>query len=117
LSRPVDTLAKENAVAERLEKDREQIKERVTHSMSRTSSRTASHRGVERTAEPSSHTPTSPSSPKADSPKPAVSNAPSVRPSFSFANAAAGKKDATEASDRDTEVEEVAEKIADLDVA
>lgn len=90
--RPVDTVAKEIAVAERLEKEREQARERVTHNpMSRTSSRTASQRGEPRG-------PSTPSSPKAaEAPKPSAPA--NVRPSFSFASAAAGKKDAASAED------------------
>lgn len=107
--RPVDTVAKETAVAERLEKEREQVRDRVSHHpMSRTSSRAASQRGEPRG-------PASPSSPKAaESPKlaPAVAN---VRPSFSFANAAARKKD-TE-SDETEKADDLAEKVADLEVS
>ncbi|KAI0077270.1 RNA-binding domain-containing protein [Panus rudis PR-1116 ss-1] len=90
-AKPVDVSAREAAVMEKLEKDRELTKERVAqHSMSRTSSRTGSQRG-ERTSHPAS-----PSSPKPDSPR--LHNAPiaNVRPSFSFANAAAGKKDSSD---------------------
>ncbi len=110
--RPVDTVAKENAVAERLEKEREQVKERVTHPMSRTSSRTASQRGdaVSR----STPTSTAPTSPKAESPKVAGTPSANVRPSFSFASAAAGKKDATEGDD--AEVQDVVEKIAEVEI-
>ncbi|THG99728.1 hypothetical protein EW026_g2660 [Hermanssonia centrifuga] len=111
-AKPVDTVAKENAVAERLEKEREQVKERVTHPMSRTSSRTASQRGdaVSR----STPTSTAPTSPKAESPKVAGTPSANVRPSFSFASAAAGKKDATEGDD--AEVQDVVEKIAEVEI-
>lgn len=105
--RPVDTVAKEIAVAERLEKEREQARDRASHHpMSRTSSRAASQRGEPRG-------PASPSSPKAvESPKLAAAVA-NVRPSFSFASAAAGKKDA----ESDGKVDELAEKVADLEVS
>lgn len=103
--RPVDTLPKENAVAERLEKEREQVKERVgQHSMSRTSSREASHRGISRNSASS----TDPTSPKAESTRVPAVNA-SVRPSFSFANAAAGRKDDDRSEEAlATKVDEVA---------
>lgn len=109
--RPVDTVAKETAVAERLEKEREQVRERVTHNpMSRTSSRTASQRGEPRG-------PSTPSSPKtADFAKPSAAVAPTVRPSFSFASAAAGKKDGTTSESGEAE-ENVEDKVAELEVS
>ena len=97
-------------------------KERVTHTMSRTSSHAASHRGRERDhprADGAPAAPTSsvgsPTSPVAHelrkSPTIAAAN---VRPSFSFASAAAGKKDG--ADDADADVEEVAEKIEEVTI-
>lgn len=108
-------MAKEIAVTERLEKEREQVKERVNHSMSRTSSHTASQRGDTAPSRGSA----TPSSPKADSPKPVASNA-NVRPSFSFASAAAGKKDAPSQPNDGQEVDEVkdvTEKIGDVQLS
>lgn len=130
-NRPVDVSAKEAEVSERLEKDREHTKERVIHSMSRTSSRNASQREMHSMSRTSSrnastrehhsprghHTPiASPSSPKFE-PSHVTSSHNGVRPSFSFANAAAAtKKDSLVSSPgkSDTEVmqglvEEVAE--------
>ena len=117
-NRPVDTLAKEAAIAERLEKEREQVKERIAHhSMSRTSSRNASHRGETRPGHGSPVTsPTALASPKAES-KP-IANTANVRPSFSFASAAAGKKDASDqAEEKDSaDAEELADKVADVQI-
>jgi len=116
-AKPVDVTAKETAVAERLEKEREAAKERVSHAMSRTSSRTASHRGVPRTTPPvtSVGSPTSPSADlqKSTAPSPVMAN---VRPSFSFASAAAGKKDALPESNDENGVEEVTEKIDEVKI-
>ena len=119
--RPVDVSAKEAEVAERLEKERESAIDRVMHTMSRTSSRSASHRGEHR-GDHQSHRgqtqPSSPSSPKSDSPKilhPSTSA--NVRPSFSFASAAAGKKDATEQNvDRLDDVQETTEKLGEVTI-
>lgn len=108
-AKPVDTVAKEIAVAERLEKEREQVRERVTHTMSRTSSRAGSSRGEVPPSRPSA-TPASPRT--AEASKPAASSAPNVRPSFSFANAAAGKKEAVQ----DDKVDEVTDKVAEMQV-
>ncbi|GJE85665.1 RNA-binding protein [Phanerochaete sordida] len=115
-AKPVDTVAKESAVAERLEKEREQVRERVTHNPM---SRTSSHAGSSRGEVPPSRAPATASSPKASEAKPAAASAPApnVRPSFSFASAAAGKKDAAEAdAEAEAKVDEVADKVADLEV-
>ncbi|KAF9818808.1 hypothetical protein IEO21_02588 [Rhodonia placenta] len=115
-AKPVDTVAKELAVSERLEKERELTKDRVVHTMSRTSSRQASHRGVPRTTPPVSSV-TSPTSPNAELHKnaaPSPSASANVRPSFSFAHAAASKKDA--ASESGDTVEEVTEKIDEVQI-
>jgi len=115
-AKPVDVTAKEQAVAERLEKERESTKERITHSMSRTSSHQASHRGRERELPrpdaPASSvgSPVSPTSQLRKSPT--VGAAVNVRQSFSFASAAAGKKDGAD----DEDVEEVAEKIEEVNI-
>jgi translation initiation factor 4B len=106
--RPVDTLSKEAAISERLEKEREQVKDRIVHTMSRTSSRTASHRGETRST-PS----TAPTSPKAETTRsPAISNA-NIRPSFSFANAAASARQNSgdQIKPNDTTVNELAEQV------
>ncbi|KAJ3478524.1 hypothetical protein NLI96_g9690 [Meripilus lineatus] len=113
-AKPVDVSAREAEVSERLEKDREATKERVLFTMSRTSSRSASHRGVSRGATPA----VSPSSPKPESHKilhPSASA--NVRPSFSFASAAAGKKDAVESvKEASDETQEVADKLTEIQV-
>lgn len=113
--RPVDTLSKETAVADRLEKEREQVRERVSHAshtghaMSRTSSRTASQRGEPRST--TSPTSTAPTSPKGEAPRnPPAAN---VRPSFSFANAAASVRKNTEGSEV---VNELAEQVDDVTI-
>ncbi|KAI0951577.1 hypothetical protein AcW1_008587 [Taiwanofungus camphoratus] len=117
-AKPVDVSAKEMAVAERLEKERET---RIAHPMSRTSSRAASHRGERRGDHPAPRTtpPASsvgvPNSPKLESNKsptsPTISTNANVRPSFSFASAAAGKKDAAAESTGENGIQEVTEKI------
>lgn len=89
--RPVDVSAKEKAVAERLDKEREVTKERLAHQqpMSRTSSRA----GSDRTGTPKIPQSNSvPPSPRATS---AVAN---IRPAFSFADAAGAKKAAAAAA-------------------
>ena len=128
---------REAQVAERLEKDRESTRERVAqHSMSRTSSRAASVRERDppttRTPPTASPSVASPSSPTPTSPKlPAAASA-NVRPSFSFANAAAGKKEPTapasapggptsanghsENADVEAAVDEIAEKLEEVHV-
>lgn len=79
--------------------------------MSRTSSRAGSSRGEV----PPSRPVVVPASPKvAEAPKPAASTAANVRPSFSFASAAASKKDALQ---DEKEVDEVADEIANLEVS
>ncbi|KAK7678527.1 hypothetical protein QCA50_010932 [Cerrena zonata] len=111
-ARPVDVTAREAAVEEKIEKGRELVKEKVVqHSMSRTSSRTGSQRDIPMSRTSSG---TTPSSPK---PEPAKVSAvaANVRPSFSFASAAAGKKDASE-EDKKDDVQELAEKVAEVTV-
>ena len=90
--------AKEKAVTERIDKEREATKERLAqHPMSRTSSRTGSDR----------HGPRTPTSTGATSvpPSPRVSSAvaASVRSTFSFAAAASARK--AENSEDDPEPE------------
>lgn len=102
--------AKENAVAERLEKDREAIKERGAHApMSRTTSRTGVERG-QTTRSP----PASVGGGNSVPPSPRVASAAAnVRPTFSFAAAASAKR-AEEAADKASKAdEEVAQKEVD----
>ncbi|KAF8896494.1 hypothetical protein BD779DRAFT_1496180 [Infundibulicybe gibba] len=88
-ARPVDVTSREKEVTERLEKDREVTKERL--SMSRTSSRTATERTpLNRTRTPP---PTGASVAKVEAARPPAAAVAVVRPSLSFASAAA-KKDA-----------------------
>ena len=110
----MDVSAREAEVAERLEKDREATKERVLFTMSRTSSRNASHRGGSRGSTPA----VSPSSPKPEPHKILhPSSTANVRPSFSFAHAAAGKKDAVEAvAETADETQDVTEKMTQVEV-
>lgn len=82
----------------------------MSHPMSRTSSKAAS------TREGSVRTPPAPSSPKADSPKPAAVIA-SVRPAFSFASAAAGKKDAQGDADPNGDVKDITSEVEKLEVS
>ncbi|KAH8093701.1 hypothetical protein BXZ70DRAFT_948768 [Cristinia sonorae] len=119
-AKPVDVTAKEAAVLEKLERDREQTKERVQTSMSRTSSRTGTQRGPRgETAQAGTATPpVAPASPKAESPKPTLA-ASTVRPSFSFASAAAGKKDEPAAvgnKPKASDVEGLADQVAEVEV-
>ncbi|KAI0688100.1 hypothetical protein BC835DRAFT_1374227 [Cytidiella melzeri] len=113
-ARPVDTLSKEAAVAERLEKEREQVKERVGHTMSRTSSRTASQRGEPRSSAP----PTAPTSPKAETARSPTATTANIRPAFSFANAAASaRQNSAEAGkDENAEVDGLAEEVNDVTI-
>lgn len=97
-SRPVDVTSREKEVAERLEKDREANKERLT--MSRTSSRTGTERpsltSRTRTPPPTlSTSQTLSTAPKLTTSSPRLSNptlTPNVRPTLSFASAAAKKE-------------------------
>lgn len=140
-ARPVDVSAREAAAMEKIEKEKERI---AQHSMSRQSSRQprgrpGSGRGEAGTRSPSttpatvadeSAAPGSPPSSNA-SPVPASAAAPSanVRPSFSFAKAAAAKKEValpsgSEPSTQQSEAEKdtsadadkVAEKLAEVNV-
>ncbi|KAF8072150.1 hypothetical protein FPV67DRAFT_1578519 [Lyophyllum atratum] len=131
-AKPVDVTSREKEVTERLDKEREVVKERLT--MSRTSSRQGSERSPFGTRTPPASATTgsnTPASPKlgnaaaAGQPKPAL--APSVRPTLSFANAAAAKRDAAAAAEKKAgeqdekksgadEVEQVTEKVAEVAV-
>ncbi|EKM57901.1 uncharacterized protein PHACADRAFT_251826 [Phanerochaete carnosa HHB-10118-sp] len=109
-AKPVDTIAREIAVAERLEKEREQARERVTHPMSRTSSRTGSSRGEVLPSRPAAP----PASPKtAEAPRPAAPAVANIRPSFSFANAAAGKREIVQ----EDKVDEITNEVANLEIS
>lgn len=116
-------------MAERVEKDREVIKEKLT--MSRTNSKAASERTIfnrTRTPPPTSapQTPTSPKLPSAAAAKPAApSTAPTVRPSLSFASAAAKKEnvpekkaegDGGEPKEVDAEVGHVADIVSEVTI-
>ncbi|KAK0469949.1 putative citrate synthase [Desarmillaria tabescens] len=114
-AKPVDVSGREQEVIERLEKDREHNRERLT--MSRTNSRTASERPtISRTGTPPASTPSSPQ-PSHAIPK---TTAPSsnVRPSFSFAHAAAKREKKGQESDppKDAEVETVTAQVAQVEV-
>ncbi|KAI0749892.1 hypothetical protein C8Q80DRAFT_1164522 [Daedaleopsis nitida] len=109
-ARPVDVSAREAEVEQKIEKEREEVREKVAHThqpMSRTSSRTGSQR-----ATPPASNVTSPTTPHHEPHKLPV---PSVRPSFSFASAAAGKKDASESGSQD-DVTAIAEKIDEVEL-
>ncbi|KAG6811208.1 hypothetical protein H0H92_008570 [Tricholoma furcatifolium] len=113
-ARPVDSATKDKEVTDRLDKEKEVVKERIV--LSRTNSRQAS----ERTPLASAHTPptsagvsaASTASPKA-APK---SLAPNVRPTLSFANAAAAKKDLASKEEKKEDVEKAAEKVAEVEL-
>lgn len=102
----MDVSAKEKAVTDRIDKDRDLGKDRVPlpHSMSRTSSRAGSER-----------TQSKPGSPRLGS---AAANAASVRPSISFANALGARKDSTEEASqtRDVDVAQVADQLKETNV-
>ncbi|KIK63214.1 hypothetical protein GYMLUDRAFT_41539 [Collybiopsis luxurians FD-317 M1] len=115
-AKPVDVTARENEVVQKLEKDREINRERLT--MSRNSSRT----GVERppisrssTADtPPASASQPPSSPPARPAKVIPQNmSANVRPSFSFANAAANRKKSEES---ESNGETIAEKLGEVTI-
>ncbi|KAG5642059.1 hypothetical protein DXG03_003730 [Asterophora parasitica] len=116
-ARPVDVATKDKEVEERIEKERELAK----LSVSRTNSRQPSERSpLAGTRTPPTAASAGSASPKianatvASTPKPAL--APSVRPTLSFASAAASKKEAAadKADTAGAEVEKVAEKVAEV---
>ncbi|KAG6910096.1 hypothetical protein DXG01_013148 [Tephrocybe rancida] len=112
-ARPVDVASKEKEVTERLEKEREVVKDRIT--ISRTNSRQASERSP---LTGSAGVSAAGSSVGSASPKIAPrSLAPTVRPTLSFANAAAAKKEAAaKEQQKNDEVEKVTEKVAEVEV-
>lgn len=89
------------------------MREKVAHtqSMSRTSSRTGSQRPTPPTSTPASAV-QSPTTPHQEPHKLPSSN---VRPSFSFASAAAGKKDGNESDSKD-DVSTITEKIDEVEL-
>ncbi|KAJ7454869.1 hypothetical protein FB451DRAFT_1279656 [Mycena latifolia] len=130
-AKPVDVTSREKEVAERVEKEREIVKEKLT--MSRTNSRAASERTAfnrTRTPPPGSapQSPKSPKSPKLGptaAPKTvAPSTAPTVRPTLSFASAAAKKENVPEkrgegdgeSKDVDAEVGRAADAVAEVTI-
>ena len=104
ISRPVDVTARDAAIQERLEKDKA---ERSQHTMSRTNSRQPRQRPSADAPAKETNEARSPTSPKStdNAPNPTRAPVPSatVRPSFSFANAAAGKVPGPLPTDDDTE--------------
>ncbi|KAF7312164.1 Translation initiation factor 4B [Mycena indigotica] len=112
IARPVDVTNREKEVAERVEKDRDIMKERLT--MSRTNSRNA----IERTPLNRSHIspPASPRSPKSTPvPTPKPSSTSTVRPSFSFANAAAKKENVPEKKiEQESSIEGITDMVSEV---
>ncbi|KAI5121217.1 hypothetical protein M0805_007226 [Coniferiporia weirii] len=103
-AKPVDVSAREAIVAEKIEKERGEVKERVAHhSMSRQGSRQARERpkpehssadGESGTRSPAASVGAAEESTHGSPRSPPASVAATVRPTFSFANAAARKRDA-----------------------
>lgn len=124
LFRPVDVTAKENAVAERLAKDREVIKDRAAQ-QNQPMSRTTSRGGFDRSSRgPPPHNSggsvSVPPSPRVANGQTAARGDANVRPTFSFAAAAANKKgeekvktETEEGSEGKEEQEEV-KKVTDV---
>ncbi|KAI0035498.1 hypothetical protein K488DRAFT_82940 [Vararia minispora EC-137] len=103
-AKPVDVTARENAVAERLEREREAVASKAQgagHTMSRNTSRTGSQRGTQRG---------SPSS-AAGSPRPAPAQPANVRPAFSFAAAASSGSGGAKGEDA-----ELAEQLGEVTI-
>nr|GAT60936.1 translation initiation factor 4B [Mycena chlorophos] len=113
IAKPVDVTNREREVTERVEKDRQIMQEKLT--MSRTNSRTGIERpgfGPARTRTPPPASPKSPKLAPAATPKPAAST---VRPSFSFANAAAKKENVPENKTEEAdEVSNVADGVSEV---
>ncbi|KAI9001533.1 hypothetical protein BD414DRAFT_474962 [Trametes punicea] len=111
-AKPVDVSARENEVLQKIEREREEVREKIahsTHSMSRTSSRTGSQRPT-----PPASTAQSPTTPQHEPHKLPPAN---VRPSFSFASAAAGKKEPESAAPPvKDDVKTITEKIDEVEL-
>ncbi|GBE88454.1 hypothetical protein SCP_1302690 [Sparassis crispa] len=118
-AKPVDVSAKEMAAEERIEKERETTKERVSHhTMSRTSSHTASLRDYPTAhATPPASAVASPTTPPLEPHKslPSAAGA-NVRPSFSFANVAAGKKEYANDNVDGDELQEIIEQTEEVKI-
>jgi translation initiation factor 4B len=109
-SRPVDVTAREKAIAERLDKDREATKERVgQHPMSRSNSR----QGADRTSTPRSPFTRGGEISLPPSPRMAQPPAASIRSTFSFA-AAVGKRD--EIEEDEPKVNDVTEQLGEVTI-
>lgn len=99
--------AREAEAQQKIEKERDDVREKVSHApMSRTSSRTSSQRPTPPASTPASNV-QSPTSPQSESRGLPPAN---VRPSISFASAAAGRKDSTDSVPKD-DVSKISEKI------
>ncbi|KAI0714400.1 hypothetical protein C8T65DRAFT_148566 [Cerioporus squamosus] len=117
-AKPVDVSAREAEATQKIEKEREEVREKVSHvhphghPMSRNSSRQGSQRGTQRGTPPASavQSPTTPQHESHKLPPPA-----NVRPSISFASAAAGKKDSDESVPND-DVTTITEKIDEVEL-
>ena len=106
----MDVTAREKAIAERLDKEREATKERVgQHSMSRSNSR----QGVERSGTARSPLTRSDVS-LPPSPRATQSPVASIRSTFSFAAAAGGKRD--EPAEDEPKVTDIAEQLGEVTI-
>lgn len=107
----MDVTAREKAITERLDKEREATRDRVgvgQHSMSRSNSR----QGAPRTP------PFGRGSDISLPPSPRVSHAPAagIRPTFSFAAAAGGKRDDDSKEDEDPKVNDITEQLGEVTI-
>jgi len=105
----VDVTAREKVIAERLDKEREATKDRAgQHSMSRSNSR----QGAPRTP------PFGRSGDTSLPPSPRVSHDPaaSIRPAFSFAAAAGGKRDDESKEDEGPKVNDITEQLGEVTI-
>ncbi|KAI0249847.1 hypothetical protein BJV78DRAFT_1223819 [Lactifluus subvellereus] len=110
-ARPVDVTAREKAIAERLDKDREATKERASqHPMSRSSSR----QGADRAGAPRS--PFTRGGDISLPPSPRVTHPPvaSIRSTISFAAAAGGSKDETQ--EDEPKVNDITEQLGEVTI-
>ncbi|RPD60979.1 RNA-binding domain-containing protein [Lentinus tigrinus ALCF2SS1-7] len=118
-AKPVDVSAREAEALQKIEKEREEVREKVAHSHPPHShhhghpmSRNSSRQGSQRETPPASAV-QSPTTPQHESNKLPSSNV--VRPSISFAHAAAGKKESDEDVHKD-DVETITEKIEEVEL-